>query len=72
MHAEGRALSSIEEERKARWFTSNGGIGLTHPGVVEIERSHGSPEEPTEHFLPSVFIRDVINSQIHVGKGVRG
>jgi hypothetical protein len=44
-------------------------VTITHEGIIEIERAHDYPDEPTEHFAPSNFtlINSMIGSSIQQG-----
>jgi hypothetical protein len=41
-----------------------GWVSLTHRGVVEVEATHNTPEQPTEHFPPHIV-------QINIGQMTR-
>jgi hypothetical protein len=56
-------------EGVAQWMTM-GHLGITHAGIVEIERSRSNPAEPTEHFAAynNLIIGSTFyNSQIQQG-----
>jgi hypothetical protein len=55
-------------EGLAEWMTTDGGIRLTHAGIVEVERSRTEPDQPTEHFAPfNMIMGNITNSQIQQG-----
>lgn len=60
----------LVSEGLAQWVAI-GGIGITHQGVVEVERSRTSPDEPTEHLAPfnnvNIILGPIHNSQIQQG-----
>ena len=54
-------------EGLAQWVAT-GAIGITHPGVVEVERSRTSPDQDTEHFTAyNIIVGTFHNSQIQQG-----
>lgn len=62
------AAQYLVGEGLARWVTTDGGIGISHQGVVEVERSRTSPDQPTEHFAPfNMIVGTFYNSQIQQG-----
>jgi hypothetical protein len=70
---EAREASEVADylvgEGLAEWFTTDGGVSITHPGVVEVERSRTAPDQPTEHFAAynNVIFGTFYNSPIQQG-----
>ena len=48
----------LQEEGLIRFLTLDGGIAITHAGVVEVEDALSTPNKATQHFLP---VMNVIN-----------
>ena len=64
----------LRAESLLDYVTMDGGIGITHYGIVEIEDALTNPNKSTEHFLPVsyaanfvVSVGQMVNSQISQG-----
>lgn len=59
----------LEDEGLIASLELGGGIGITHSGVVEVEKAISHPESPTQYFPAINFIQigSMVNSQIQQG-----
>ena len=63
----------LHSESLLDYETLDGGISITHYGVIEVEQALTNPSESTEHFLPVnyvanfISVEQMVNSQILQG-----
>ena len=64
-----RIAQYLDGEHLIGFITMGGGLGITHYGVVEMERALSEPDKPTEHFLPInvIHVEHMVGSQIQQG-----
>lgn len=63
-------MNYLHGEGLATHRTIGGGIGITHAGVIEVERALSMPDTPTQYFPPVINILNVqsmVGSQIQQG-----
>lgn len=59
----------LKEEDLLQFRALGGFVGITHTGIVEVEKAITNPDQPTEHFPPAatvVILGDVSNSQVQI------
>jgi hypothetical protein len=64
-----KIVDYLRGEYLIEFMTLGGGISITHQGVIEIEKSHDSPDSPTEHFpaINVIHIENMSNSAVQQG-----
>jgi len=62
-------MQYLDQEGLAEFRYMGGGIGITHRGVVEVERALSKPEQATQYFPPFnvIHVENMIGSQIQQG-----
>jgi hypothetical protein len=63
-------MNYLNTEGLARYFTLDGAVGITHTGVIEVERALSKPDTPTQYFPPVInilHVQSMVGSQIQQG-----
>jgi len=64
-----RIMQYLHGEGVLEYKTLDGGIGITHAGIAEVESAIEQPDRSTEHFPPVnyIYVHQMTNSNIQQG-----